>query len=388
MNSNFSANGGATAVSSAPIQDQEALNAFHTPQSTPDVDKRRRFGYNPCFSNLTMKPSGSGLNAPVIPNGVPLLFTTKTLFHRGGYNALRKEYPRIATEYPASHFRSAVNLAFRSKEDFGYRNLDMLTNVPYEASEVNGEMIYRDDAFLYWKAVHPAITCSFGLEAKVQHEFGDATYQACPTCRLAHLNKLNVMEIEGLDVNILIALKAVLIEANTVALQKLNLKIGEVEREMVLARAGRTGRAGYLEFDYLMLKMLHRKPKEETDTAAESANVMAQALKDALGKSDSPDLTEMKAMLARQQELINSLLAQKGVEATTEPTTEVALEPTVEQTVESDISIGDNVKWTNKDGETGTSVLKSITPNKWYELEDGQTLRRSQLEKTNGTDNA
>lgn len=261
---------------------------FKAVQSVPSNDMTRRFGYSGGTPHLAIPPKASGLRRACVPGGELLLFAPGLDKILGPYDKMKQIYPVITRTVPPSEFQYNVRRKFFETDDMGYRDLDCLTQLPYQVGEGVKDG-YQDEAYAYFSTVHPVITCSFGLEAVyrtgAEGNVGAEWYQPCPTCRLESLRSGDVekrIKESPLNKTVLRKLRDSLIEANEATLafakRKIDLINADLERRAHGEPQGRTSRN---EIDYINLRMAHatleKKEKEapQTDVGAIVAATVA-----------------------------------------------------------------------------------------------------------------
>ena len=299
-----------------------AVAQYNAVNATQVNDRTRRFGYSGGVPNLLMDAKKSGLDCNPIEGGRLLLFLQgKDGFIQAGHDGngnIRKAYH---TNYPIDYLNN-VGRAFHLTNDMGFRPLEMLTKLPYETppappvkaptsaeatnnpfsviqyeekikgyNETYNEQWIRDhdEAYAYFDVVHPALNeCSFGLNKPVQLTdpgVGASTLvmQVCPTCRLADLRseacEQRIYEAsQHLDSEVLMQLRTALIAACEAAVLHASNKLEEVESEIQGRRSGEmAGRTRYNVIDRILMKMLHREERKETNVVEQLAGALANA---------------------------------------------------------------------------------------------------------------
>lgn len=227
----------------------------------------------------------------------------------GGTGGWQTQYfPVMPQEY-----RRSVDSRFRRSEDFGYRNLEMLTQLPYSLTQLSDDKYeYDDAAFDYFDVVHPKLEaeCPFGLNRKLvlsEPTVGDTTpvFQFCPTCQLVHLRSDEVSERidraaigdRQFDRHILNDLRAVLLESLEATLYYAERKIAATAGEIAnRASGGGPGRTIFSRVDGILAKMQH-KELEARPQAGGGAGVtpaVVDAFKDALASGIAAVAETMK----------------------------------------------------------------------------------------------
>lgn len=299
------------------------VSQYNAANQTQVNDRTRRFGYSGGVPNMLMDAKKSGLDCNPIEGGRLLLFLEgKDGFIQAGVDSLGNYRKAYHTNYPGNYLH-AVDRRFHTQADHGFRPLGMLTKLAYEtpppppakapnASEAKNnpylvtqynekmadyEATYtdewvreHDEAYTYFNIVHPELRdeCAFGLNKPIQMTdagVGASTLvmQACPTCRLKELRseecEKRIFEAsQYLDSEVLMNLRAVLIEACEAALLHAQNKIEEVEGEIKGRLAGeKAGRTRFGTIERILLKMLHKEEKKEQNIAEQLAQAMVTA---------------------------------------------------------------------------------------------------------------
>lgn len=275
---------------------EQTINRFKATNAVKVNDTTRVFGYSGGVPNLVMDAKKSGLQCNPILGGVLHMFVPGQDAYLGGLDTFTGTYPKRYVDLMPKDYRKAVDDKFHLIEDFGWRNLDMLTQLPYEVTAEH----YLDAAQDYFRVVHPDLNeCPFGLNQEIQTsdpEVGAATkvWQACPTCRLEQLRSEETSEIIfkasaplsqgglGMDSGILASLRAALIEACEAALVHVESKHQAVLSDIQNKLTGNMpGRNTLKTIDRIHLKMLHRSETKAPDMAQVMGQAMAGALKEA-----------------------------------------------------------------------------------------------------------
>jgi len=299
------------------------IDQIHSGTTVP-ADLRRRFGYSAGVPNLTMDGKKSGLKCNPIDGGVLLPFYAGKDGYKGG---LRPDgsFQQAYLDILPQDYAARVNQLFRVNADLGYRNLEMLTDLPYEMppakpvlpravddrsrrqdghelAEYNKRMnayyeTYNDSwykandfAYAYFNVVHPTFTqCEFGLNQKIQLrdpgvQPGELFYQHCPTCRLAHLKSDACAESiyqasTTMDSKILADLRDYLVDANEAALRFVEanqaMVAGDISRRMT---GSDNGRANLNGIDRIQLKMMHRTENAQLNAQTDMVRTLAQEM--------------------------------------------------------------------------------------------------------------
>jgi len=275
------------------------------------TDVTRRFGYSPGVPNLTMPQVASGLDCNPIKGGELLMFVPGTITVSGLYNPFTQSYTKTRKPVYPGEYATAVRNKFQDKEDFGYRNIECLTALPYSVDERG----YIDEALKYFAVVHPEISnCPFGLNAFTAREHGDDVWQHCPTCRLEDLRspacndrieKASVI----LDRNILRQLQQTLINANEAAIRWLERKVASVNADLEKRTRGENGKSFRNEIDYIYLKMLHQQvtqtnaPISLEQIISANAQAIERGLQAGLSSARplSTPVTDYESIIAQQK---------------------------------------------------------------------------------------
>jgi len=283
---------------------------LQTAEQTTIQDTRRVFGYQGGVPHLTMDARDSGLDSNPIKGGKMLLFVPGVIHYRGMFDPYNKKYTRHSLKVMPSERARTVANKFQFSEDFSYRTLEPLTQLPYKVTPDE----YIDEAYDYFAVVHPIITCPFGLETDVVSNtggnIGSSWYQACPTCRLKELQgdecSQRIFEASGngMDSKILADTRAILIDSCQTAITFAERKVADIEGDMTLRRSGQNGRATRNEIDFIYLKMLHRKAVENSPSAEQGQNAIAEAITQGFRQTQQADaesaqMVEMKLKIAQ-----------------------------------------------------------------------------------------
>lgn len=309
------------------MKDQNVLNRVKSTQSVVQ-DRTRRLGYSGGVPNLVMDSKKSGLDCNPILGGQLLLFLPGKDGYLGGWDDMRGGYKRLYVDIMPGAYQFVVNKRFHTNEDFGYRNLDMLTNLKTEF--VGDE--YFDEAFDYFNIVHKkGIKCPYHLNQPVQlsdPEVGESTpvYQHCPTCQLADLESEACSEriykvSDKFNSAILMQLRDELIVANKAALRHV-----ESKRQMILSDIARKmtgtqpGRNTLNTIDRIHLKMMHKEENQQTNTATDMIKTLAQEMAVAMAgtKVETPtlsaeELAEYEAYKKRKEQMAKAREAKTKV---------------------------------------------------------------------------
>ena len=347
-----------------------AVAQYNAVNATQVNDRTRRFGYSGGVPNLLMDAKKSGLDCNPIEGGRLLLFLQgKDGFIQAGHDGngnIRKAYH---TNYPIDYLNN-VGRAFHLTNDMGFRPLEMLTKLPYETPPAppvkaptsaeatnnpfsviqyeekikgyndtyNDQWIRdHDEAYAYFDVVHPALntTCAFGLNKPVQltdSGVGASTLvmQACPTCRLTDLRseacERRIYEAsQHFDSEILMQLRTALIAACEAAVLHASNKLEEVESEIQGRRSGEmAGRTRYNVIDRILMKMLHREERKETNVVEQLAGALANAagqqrtvapevvIPDGGKVMTAEEVAEYEAYKARKDNLAKARAAKQG----------------------------------------------------------------------------
>lgn len=253
--------------------------------------RTRLLGYAGGSPGMIMDQKKSGLDCNPIEGGRLLLFFPGKDGYIGGYDKWKGQYQKAYVDLMPSDYRFHVDRMFHTQTDFGYRNLDMLTDLPYEIRRDD----YVDAAAEYFSVVHPFIGhCPFGLNQKVQMADpevgeGELVYVHCPSCRLADLKSKDcIARIEtaaagGLDRNILISLRSMLIEANEATIRFADSSIRKVQGEITKRMAGAAnGRTALNTVDRIHLKQMHKEENKQTDTGLQMIKEFGASVAEAL----------------------------------------------------------------------------------------------------------
>ena len=295
--------------------------------TTTTNDRARRFGYSAGVPNMTMRQLASGLDCNPIEGGRLLLFVPQVERVQGMYNKFTGTYPRTVQEILPSTLSYSVARKFHETEDFGYRNLPMLTSLRYDFGvDADDKEYYVDEAHTYFDVVHPPINaCPFGLERLTHHEHGQDSLQVCPTCRLESLKSDEISQrifqaSNTLDSNILASLRAVLIDANEAAIRYAERKIDLIDADLTKRSNHENGRTSRNETDYVYLKMAHRKIAADSTTNVveqlTAALVSANAANMTARQTETPAISidEFQAMQAEMKALRSQVLLQANAE--------------------------------------------------------------------------
>ena len=293
------------------MSNQSTINRVKATQSVV-ADRTRRFGYSGGVPNLTMDAKDSGLDCNPLTGGKLLMFLPGKQGYLGGWDQNKGGYRRLHVDIMPAEYQYGVDKTFHTNEDFGYRNLDMLTALRHEFSNDN----YFDEADEYFAVVHPTLTsCKFGLNQKVQLSdsevgYSGLTYQHCPTCQLADLKSQACSDrifkaSDRLDSRILMELRDVCIEANEAALRYAEGRVQAVLSDIARKMTGtQPGRNTLNTIDRIHLKMQHKEENAQTNTATDMIKSLAKEMATAIAGTKTeavPSLSE--AELAEYQEL-------------------------------------------------------------------------------------
>lgn len=285
------------------------LRQRFTPNATTVNDMTRRFGYSGGAMGMTIDPKSSGLPMNPIEGGQLLLYVPGIEVNHGMYNDFARAYSITKRSIPPTEYAYTVKKKFQDLEDYGYRNLTCLTQLPYEVSDT----AYIDDAYAYFDVVHPAIVCPEGLErtqrSTTPGNLAAEWYQSCPTCRLKSLQSQEIqraIDSSDLDRSILEELRDTLIDACQATVFFAQMKVELIEADLDRRSHGDNGRTTRNEADYVYLKMLHRKApqKAEPITADQIAGAAASAATNAAMQFANPEFQEFlrwKAEQAKEQ---------------------------------------------------------------------------------------
>ena len=312
------------------------IDQIHSGTTVP-ADLRRRFGYSAGVPNLTIDGKKSGLKCNPIDGGVLLPFYAGKDGYKGGLKP-DGSYQQVYVDILPAEYAYRVDKLFHQNIDAGYRNLEMLTDLPYEMppprpslprvvdgntrrqdgyelSEHNKRMnayheLYNDEwykqndlAYAYFNVVHPVLTsCEFGLNQRVQLndpgvQPGELFYQHCPSCRLAHLRSDACAEAiytasVAMDSKILADLRSVLISANEAALSFIQAQQAMVAGDIANRMTGSAnGRSNLNAIDRIHLKMLHKTESAQVNTQTEMVRTLAQEMAAAF-RSSAPIVAE------------------------------------------------------------------------------------------------
>lgn len=291
---------------------------------------------------MVMDAKKSGLDCNPIEGGRLLMFAPGKDGYLGGYDPIKKRYPKIYVDITPSDYASLVDRRFRTNEDFGFRLLPMLTDLPYSnirKTNERGETVYEyhDEAEDYFNVVHPPnfAVCPYGLNQKVQLNDpevgeGELAFQVCPTCQLEMLQSEATSErifaaSERMDSNKLLLLRNALIEAYKAALNHVERKhqmiLSDIARKMTGTQHGRNT---LNTIDRIHLKMMHRSETaqgEQVDVVRTLAQEMAAAMK-AVATPAAPtlsaeELAEYEAYKARKAQMAKAREAKGKNESNT-----------------------------------------------------------------------
>lgn len=276
------------------MTDQATTNRFKANERAV-LDRTRRFGYSGGVPNLAMDAKKSGLDCNPIVGGKLLLFVPGRDGYLGGWDDTKGGYKRLHTEIMPGDYAVLVERRFHTGEDFGYRNLKMLTKVPYAFEDG----VYTDEAYAYFDTLHPKCTCPYGLNQSVQTsdpEVGESemVYQHCPTCQLEELKSeacsQRIYQASAtLDSRILADLRAVLIEANEAALRHVNGKSQMVLSDIARKMTGQMpGRNTLNTIDRIHLKMMHKEESVATSDSAAMIKSLATEMAKAFQAAPAP----------------------------------------------------------------------------------------------------
>lgn len=247
-------------------------------------DRTRRLCYTGGTPFMAIDAKKSGLSCNPITGGTLHQLVAKRQYYTGAYDPFKKSYPRLFNWEMPGDFAKVLSRQFEQSTDMGYRNLPMLTALPYELrTDANGNEIYHDDAYAYFDVVHPRQTsCPYGLNTLVQFtdpQAGQSTpgYQHCPTCQLkdltsqACLNRISdavALNPSVFNESTLLELRDALIEANRASLAFVARSIEAVTAEINSRRAGSPqGRTHFNTIDLIHFKMQHKEaPRDEQST--------------------------------------------------------------------------------------------------------------------------
>lgn len=279
------------------MNNDPVLNRMQTAEQANVNDRTRCFGYTGGVPHLKMDAKKSGLDCNPIIGGKLLLFLPTKGSYLGGLDVQKGVFPRIHYETMPSAHATVVNRMFHSQEDFGYRNLPMLTKLRYDVTSEG----YRDDADDYFAIVHPFIAnCPYGLNQAVQMEdpeIGDSqsVWQFCPTCQLMELQseacEQRIYQASSvMDSAILADLRATVIEACEASVRHVSRKSQMIFSDMAKKMTGaQPGRNVLNTIDRVHLQMLHKTEPKGSDNMAEIMGAFVSALKEAgMGPQSQP----------------------------------------------------------------------------------------------------
>ena len=258
------------------------------------TDRRRRFGFSGGVPNMLMDAKKSGLDCNPIEGGRLLMFVPGKDGYLGGYDPVKKRYPKLYVDMMPADYASLVDRQFHTNEDFGFRLLPMLTALEYTNEKrmtENGAVYdYHDQADAYFNVVHPSLaSCPYGLNTKIQTcdpevGEGELVFQVCPTCQLVLLESQETSDrifnaSQTLDSKILLELREALIGAYKAALNHVERKnqmiMSDIARKMTGTQHGRNTLNA---IDRIHLKMMHRTENVKNDNQLDMVRALAQEM--------------------------------------------------------------------------------------------------------------
>jgi len=262
-------------------------------------DRRRMFGFSGGTPFMIMDAKKSGLDCNPIEGGRLLMFAPGKDGYLGGYDPIKKRYPKMYVDMMPSDYASMVDRKFHTNEDFGFRLLPMLTGLEYSnvrRVDEKGQTVYdyHDQADAYFNVVHPTLAeCSYGLNKKVQLNDpeigeGELVFQVCPTCQLALLESeetskriFNASTV--LESKILLELREALIDAYRAALNHVDRKHQAVLSDIARKMTGtQNGRNTLNTIDRIHLKMMHRTENAKNDGQLDMMRAIVQEVASAV----------------------------------------------------------------------------------------------------------
>lgn len=281
-------------------------------------DRTRRFCYTGGTPYMAIDQKKSGLRCNPITGGQLHQLVARRQGYTGMYDPQKKQYPKLWHWDMPGDYASMLERRFQTGQDMGYRNLPMLTSLPYELTkDKDGNETYSDDAYDYFAVVHPTLAnCPSGLNRFVQltdPSAGQSTpvYQHCPTCQLQDLKSQACLDrisqaVESrpafFNLETLLELRDALIAANEASLAFTSRSLEAVKAEIDGRKAGNpNGRTHYNVVDLIHFKMHHKEqPINEQSTLITQ---LVQGLKQDAAPAVDPELVEqLKAFTAWQKE--------------------------------------------------------------------------------------
>lgn len=254
---------------------------------------------------MLMDAKKSGLDCNPIEGGRLLMFVPGKDGYLGGYDSVKKRYPKLYVDMMPADYASLVDRQFHTNEDFGFRLLPMLTALEYTNEKrmtENGAVYdYHDQADAYFNVVHPLLaSCPYGLNTKIQTcdpevGEGELVFQVCPTCQLALLESQETSDrifnaSQTLDSKILLELREALIGAYKAALNHVERKNQMVMSDIARKMTGtQHGRNTLNAIDRIHLKMMHRTENAQANTQIE---MMRELGREIAGSLRSPAVVE------------------------------------------------------------------------------------------------
>lgn len=228
-------------------------------------------GYAPGWKHfMELDPLGSNQQGRQIPQGQLIVFTPHVSYHVDG------DFQPIEVENPAKYYADNLDFNFHIGEnDWGYRTLGFLTNLPYD--KTTGQ----DEAQKYFDVVHPTLACEMGLETPTGDNYDVPV--PCPTCRLKWLESTEceaAIQGSSLDYHLLTELKDTLIQSQKAALTFARKKLDETNGDIQSSRAGSPGKRAYQDCDRHYMAMLHEKAPEvkQAELMNDQARIQGEAI--------------------------------------------------------------------------------------------------------------
>lgn len=246
-------------------------NRFADNTTVLPVNRTRVLGYAPGWTHfMELDPLGSNQQSRQIPQGQLIVFKPHV---NPGYDG---DFNYLPVENTAQYYADNLTNNFHHGEnDWGYRTLNFLTDLPYDKETG------WDEADEYFEVLHPQLTCEMGLEIPTESNLNVPV--PCPTCRLKWLKSTEceaAIQSSPKDYHTLTTFKDTLIASQEAALRFARKKLDETKGDMQKARAGAPGKAAYQDCDYHYMNMLHKKPDhiEQADLMNRQAQIQGEAI--------------------------------------------------------------------------------------------------------------
>ncbi len=344
-------------------------NKFADNTTVRPVNRTRVLGYAPGWTHfMELDPLGSMQQSRQIPQGQLIVFKPHV------EPAFDGDFNPSPVENPAQYYADNLTSNFHHGEnDWGYRSLPFLTNLPYDKDTG------WDEADEYFSVVHPTLTCEMGLELPTESNLGIPV--PCPTCRLKWLKSTEceaAIQSSPKDYHILTELKDMLTASQEAALRFARKKLDETNGDMQKARAGAPGKSAYQDCDYHYMAMLHKKPDhiEQADLMNQSAIRQGEAIAAGLRGANADPTTGMSN--AEKAEFY-AWKAEKERKATLPPISGNVIENYSQTDIEigsgvpdASLNVGDSVSYEGQNG-----VIEEVKTAGWFavKLESGETVK-------------